>query len=188
MTIQEQHDMEERQRGRKRKTDGNYASKYYDPDKAHEYYMKHRKLKGTSGSSSTSTKSSTKKKKSSTKKSSTKKYSDTEKQILADAKQNTEENIANLKDIVADWVDKQNEELDKLSTTGLSKEEKAKVQKQKEAIRNRIKAMKREMNKQIRQARAIYRKYKAAYTQHNIEKFAAEQAASAKKGDDNGNK
>lgn len=43
MTDQEQ--IEERQRGRKRKTDGNYASQYYDPDKAHEYYLKHRRLK-----------------------------------------------------------------------------------------------------------------------------------------------
>lgn len=38
-------------RGRKRKT-GPYASKYYDPDKAHEYYMKHRKLKALKGGSS----------------------------------------------------------------------------------------------------------------------------------------
>ena len=46
MTEQEPNDLdlEERQRGRKRKTDGSYASPYYDPDKAHEYYMKHRKL------------------------------------------------------------------------------------------------------------------------------------------------
>lgn len=29
-----------------------YASPYYDPEKAHEYYMKNRKLKGRSGSSS----------------------------------------------------------------------------------------------------------------------------------------
>ena len=32
------------------------------------------------------------------------------------------------------------------------------------------------MNKQIRQARAIYRKYKDAYHNHMIAKFAAEQA------------
>lgn len=31
-----------------------YASPYYDPQKAHEYYMKTRELKGRSGSSSTS--------------------------------------------------------------------------------------------------------------------------------------
>lgn len=31
-----------------------YASPYYDPEKAHEYYMKNRELKGRSGSSSDS--------------------------------------------------------------------------------------------------------------------------------------
>ena len=29
-----------------------YASKYYDPQKAHEYYMQHRKLKGKTRSRS----------------------------------------------------------------------------------------------------------------------------------------
>lgn len=35
-----------------------YASEYYDPQKAHEYYMEHRKLKGRSGSGSDSSSSS----------------------------------------------------------------------------------------------------------------------------------
>ena len=30
-----------------------YASKYYDPAKAHEYYLKHRKLKGQNERTST---------------------------------------------------------------------------------------------------------------------------------------
>lgn len=181
MTEQEQIDLEERQRGRKRKTDGNYASKYYDPDKAHEYYMKHRKLQAIKNGTNK------KKKKSSGKKSSSRKttkktgYSEKEKQILQNAKNAVDSNIADLKDTVADWVDKQEEQIDNLDTTGKSKEEKAKIEKQKKALRNRIKAVKREMNKQIRQARKIYRQYKTAYTQHNIEKFAADQAAAASK-------
>lgn len=188
MTEQEQIDLEERQRGRKRKTDGNYASKYYDPDKAHEYYMKHRKLQaiknGTNKKKSSGKKSSSRK---TTKKSSSRKttkktgYSEKEKQILQNAKNAVDSNIADLKDTVADWVDKQEEQIDNLDTTGKSKEEKAKIEKQKKALRNRIKAVKREMNKQIRQARKIYRQYKTAYTQHNIEKFAADQAAAASK-------
>lgn len=171
--TQQNDDLEERQRGRKRKTDGNYASKYYDPDKAHEYYMKHRKLQELMSGKKTKKKKSSKKKssskKSSKKKSSTNSYSAREKQILQQAKQNTDDNIANLKDIVADWTDKQEEMIDN-----------AKSDDEKKKIRNRIRAVKREMNKQIRQARAIYRKYKAAYQQHNIEKFAAEQAKGAK--------
>lgn len=184
MTEQEQIDLEERQRGRKRKTDGNYASKYYDPDKAHEYYMKHRKLQAIKNG--TNKKKKTKKKSSGRKSSSrktTKKtgYSEKEKQILQNAKNAVDSNIADLKDTVADWVDKQEEQIDNLDTTGKSKEEKAKIEKQKKALRNRIKAVKREMNKQIRQARKIYRQYKTAYTEHNIEKFAADQAAAASK-------
>lgn len=88
-------------------------------------------------------------------------------------------NIANLRDTVSDWQDKIEEQIDKLDTTGKSKAEKAKIEKQKKQLRDRIKAVKREMNKQIRAARAVYRKYKDAYQNHTIEKFAADQAASA---------
>lgn len=179
MTEQELNDLEERQRGRKRKTDGNYASKYYDPDKAHEYYEKHKKLqalmhpsKDKKKKKSSKKKGSTKKKTSGKKSSSSKKnsYSAQEKQILQQAKQNTDDNIANLKDIVADWEDKQQELIDN-----------AKTPEEKKAIRNRIRAVKREMNKQIREARKIYRDYKSAYNNHNIQKFAAQRAEIDKK-------
>lgn len=166
------YSIEERQRGRKRKTDGNYASKYYDPDKAHEYYMKHRKLKGDSSSSSDDDSSSSSTKKSSTKKSSTKKSTE-EKDLLAKAKDAIDNNIADLKGTVADWVDKQNELIDNETDS-----------KKKKAIRNRIKAVKREMNKQIRAAKKLYRQWKSAYTNGTIKEFAASQAAKEESKDD----
>lgn len=176
--MTEQELIEERQRGRKRKTSGSYASKYYDPDKAHEYYMKHRKLAAIKNGSS----SSSSKKKSSSKKSSSKKSSSTNtkaKTILNQAKEAIDNNIATLRDTVADWEDTQQELIDNAKTS----EEKA-------AIRKRIRAVKREMNKQIRAARALYRQYKSAYSAGNIEKFAADQAAAAQtpaaEGDNNG--
>jgi len=137
------------ERGRKRKTDGVYASKYYDPDKAHAYYMAHRVLKGRTKKAKT------------TKKTSKNKYSDTEKAILQKAKDNTDENIQNLRDTVADWIDMQEEKID----AGVSKEEKAKIRKQ-------IRAVRRAMNQQIRKARKIYRDFKAAYKAHKITTFS----------------
>lgn len=163
---------------RNRKTDGVYASPYYDPDKAHEYYMKHRKLKGRhkkattaykvkthKAGQSSSSKSSSKKSSSKKSSSSSKKYSDKEKALLKQAKTNTDTNIQTLKDTVNAWVEKQQALI-----------EKSKSSAEKKAIRKRIAAIKKEMNKQIKAARAIYKKYKEAYTNHNIEKFAVEQA------------
>lgn len=158
---------------RNRKTDGVYASPYYDPDKAHEYYMKHRKLKGRHKKATTAYKVKTHKagqsssSKSSSKKSSssTRKYSDKEKALLKQAKTNTDTNIQALKDTVNAWVEKQQALI-----------EKSKSSAEKKAIRKRIAAIKKEMNKQIKAARTIYKKYKEAYTNHNIEKFAIEQA------------
>ena len=138
------------ERGRKRKTSGSYASKYYDPDKAHEYYMAHRQLKGRKSPGS--------------KKKSTSKNSEEEKQILPKAKDNTENNIAQLRDTVADWIDKMEEKIDNAT----SSEEKKKLRKQ-------IKAVRRAMNAQIRKARAIYRQFKKAYKNHTLDKLAAQQ-------------
>lgn len=138
------------ERGRKRKTSGSYASKYYDPDKAHAYYMAHRKLKGRKSSGG--------------KKRSSSKHSEEEKQILQKAKDNTENNIAELRDTVADWIDKMEEKIDNAT----SSEEKKKLRKQ-------IKAVRRAMNAQIRKARAIYRQFKEAYKNHTLDKLAAQQ-------------
>ncbi len=148
-------------RGRKRK-EGGYASKYYDPDKAHEYYMRHRKLKGRKRGRKSGKKSASKKSK----------YSQAEKNLLQLAKKNTEENISKLKEIVSEWQAKQEELISK-----------SKDSKEKEAIRKKIKAVKAEMNKQIRQAREIYKKYKAAYQSHTIEKFAESQKPEKEKKD-----
>ena len=196
MASQENLEIEERQRGRRRNESGNYASPYYDPDKAHEYYMKHRKLQSLLHGGSDTKKTKTGKKKSSGKKSGGKKsskgtakktgYSEKEKQILQEAKDKTENTIADLRDTVANWVDKQEEQLDKLDTAGKTKKEKARIEKKKRAIRNRIKAVKREMNQKIRDARKLYREYKTAYTQHNIEKFAASQTAAFSKDPEKG--
>lgn len=142
--------LDEEERGRKRKTSGAYASKYYDPDKAHAYYMAHRVLKGR-----------TKKATTTKKKTSKNKYGDEEKAILQKAKDNTDENIQNLRDTVADWIDKQEEKID----AGVSKEEKAKIRKQ-------IRAVRRAMNQQIRKARKIYRDFKAAYKAHKVTTFS----------------
>ena len=151
-------------RGRKRKG-GGYASKYYDPDKAHEYYMKHRKLKGRKKGRKSGKKSAPKRPK----------YSQNEKNLLQLAKKNTEENISKLKEIVANWQAKQEELISK-----------SKDSKEKEAIRKKIKAVKAEMNKQIRQAREIYKKYKEAYQRHTIEKFAESQKPKKEGNDKNG--
>lgn len=144
MTIQEQIELEERQRGRKRKTDGKYASKYYDPDKAHEYYMKHRKIKGSSGSSGS-------------------KHTDQEKAILKKAKENTDSNIAKLRETVNSWVEKQQELISN-----------AKTAEEKKKIRARIRAVKKEMNSQIKKAREIYKKFKTAYQNHTLSKMGAD--------------
>ena len=55
--------------------DKRYASKYYDPAKAHEYYMKHRKLKGRKKKNSVKPKNKYKKKSSGKKGSSSSKGS-----------------------------------------------------------------------------------------------------------------
>ena len=112
--MTENEEIEDRQRGRKRSETGIYASKYYDPDKAHEYYMKHRKLKALA-SGGKKTKKATKSRKRSgrkSKKTRSSGYSQQEKDLLQGAKQNIEDNIANLKDLVADWQDKQEEAID----------------------------------------------------------------------------
>lgn len=112
-----------------------YASKYYDPAKAHEYYMKHRKLKGRKKKNtsvkpkkSKSKKSSGKKKSSSSSKGSTKGLNEKGLEAAAIAKQKAQNDKADFnKKLKAAWEPQikelQNkaknatgEELDKLKT------------------------------------------------------------------------
>ena len=138
------------ERYRTRKKSGTYASKYYDPDKTHEYYMKHRKLKGRTKKGTTKAGSS--------------KQSAAEKQIVKDAKEKTDENIKKLRETVSEWIDKQKE---RLKDPNLKAEEKKR-------IRDNIRAVRKEMQVQIKKAREIYAKFKEAAKNHTLSKLDKE--------------
>ena len=124
-----------------------YASKYYDPVKAHEYYMKHRKLKGRKKKNSVKPKnkykkkSSGKKKGSSSSKGSTKGLNEKGLEAAAIAKQKAKNDMADFnKQLKKSWEPQikelQNkaknatgEELEKLKTEIATLQVKYKAQK-----------------------------------------------------------
>lgn len=130
-----------------------YASKYYDPVKAHEYYIKHRQLKGTTRSTAGMTDEQ---------KSALKYIKENlqaeKKQAIADAKATLDSQIKTLRETVSTWAKKMQEKRSAELKKAKTKEEKAKIR---EKYKTEIAKVKSDMKQQISDARTKQKEWKA---------------------------
>lgn len=147
--------------GRPRNVPGDYSNPYYDPDKAHEYYMKHRRLQELMNPTKKKKGKKGRKKKAKIKRVRTKKapkYSAAEKAALKRVRRSTEDSISRTRSTMQEFINRQQDLLD-----SASKADKAK-------IRTTIRHARQAMKAQIQKARDIYKRYRRAYEDHAITK------------------
>lgn len=147
--------------GRPRNVPGDYSNPYYDPDKAHEYYMKHRRLQELMNPTKKKKGKKGRKKKAKINRVRTKKapkYSAAEKAALKRVRRSTEDSISRTRSTMQEFINRQQDLLD-----SASKADKVK-------IRTTIRHARQVMKAQIQKARDIYKRYRRAYEDHVITK------------------
>lgn len=150
---------------RTRSKTGNYASKYYDPDKAHEYYMAHRQLTGR-----TSTKGMTTTQKEAL--SYIKQQLKEEKtSVLSSTKETLDGQIKALRQTIKDYIAKLRE---KKSAALKATKNSAEKQRIRDEYNAQTKAYRASMKEQISTARAAYKEFKTKLKDYYTEKYNQE--------------
>jgi hypothetical protein len=150
---------------RTRKKSGGYSSKYYDPDKAHAYYMANRKLKGR-----TSTKGMSQKQKEALKYIK-EQLKEEKKKVIADTKKVLDGQIKTLRQTIKDEIARMREAKNAALKGTKDKAEKQRIRDEYNA---KSKALREQMKGQISKARSAYKDFKTKLKDYYKEKYNQE--------------
>lgn len=150
---------------RTRSKTGNYASKYYDPDKAHEYYLAHKQSTGrtsTKGMSDTQKEALTYIKQ---------QLKEEKSSVLSSTKETLDGQIKTLRQTVSDYITKMRE---KKSAALKATKDKAEKQRIRDEYNTKTKALRASMKEQISTARSAYKEFKTNLKAYYTEKYNQE--------------